>query len=483
MKKPIEELETLDELKAAIDSAVNSSLSERRREIYEISLHAFHKGFSKEILEYLKSNDLTRFTEDPYYTVDGDKLSIVNLKEYLKQNRLQLRYNKLNHNIDYIGFGRASKGLLPDTASIMITDDIGHYLKKVTENAVIRLCKVIATDPENSYNPVLDLINSVEWDGIDRREQLSNILHIPETDTLSRLLIKKWLYQGYCLLHNDLDKGEPFGAEFILVFKGKQGSKKTRLLEKLAIRNEFFKEGGAFNPDSKDCIMESTKYFVCEFGEIGRTVKHIDALKAFITNTCDIYRAPFEKGHSTYVRMTNFCASTNETEYLKDQTGNRRFGTIPLSDDLRIDYDTQVKPFNSLQLWAQIAVEVEAILATNKACTYANVFRLTREEQDALEQRNKNFTDQLPAEQEIIDIYTENSTEEAGYTIDYEWCTATKLIERYQVLSKYKSHHINSVIKKLNIEFKPTGRINGVMNNNVFRFPLKRRISQSVVNF
>ena len=477
--KPIEELETLDEIKEAIEHAVNSSLSERRNELIKCLHQAYRKGFTEEITEYIDSNGWDFLIESVYYTVDGDNLTLLNLKNYLNTNRLSLRYNKLNHCIDYLGFGRASKSMLSDTASIMIADDLGHYLKKVNENAVIRLCKAIATDPENSYNPVLDLINNAEWDGIDRREQLCNILKLSEEDTLSRVLIKKWLYQGYCLLHNDLDSGKPFGAEFILVFKGKQGSKKTRLLEKMAIRSEFFKEGGAFNPDSKDNLIESTKYFVCEFGEIGRTVKHVDALKAFITSTTDEYRAPFDKGAVKYPRMTNFCASTNETEYLKDQTGNRRFGTIPLSDDLKIDYDTQVKPFDSLQLWAQIAAEVEAIIATNSGTTYANVFRLTDDEREELEARNKHFTNQLPAEQEILDIITENTTPESGCNLDTEWSTATRLIERYSVLSKYKAHHINAVIKKLGIEVKARQRIDGQVNSNVFLFPVKRRIVHS----
>lgn len=128
--------------------------------------------------------------------------------------------------------------------------------------------------------------------------------------------------------------------------------------------------------------------------------KDMDSVKAFLTKSTDEYRTPYGKASLHYPRMTSFVGTVNDDEFLIDQTGNRRFATIPLPLDLVIDYEAQIKPFNSLQLWSQV---YEIIKDMDKA----SCFRLTEDEKRQLEKRNSSFVKPMKAECEVLDILEE----------------------------------------------------------------------------
>lgn len=472
---------TLDKLKSAIEEAAGATLSERR----DIAVNAFRQAYEfnlvDEFVAYANKKNIAFLFNEVYYNEDGTgKLTLQNLKAYFKQNNITVRYNSLTRCIEWGGFGNATSSFLGETAPTMICDDLQKYLKKVDYNAVCRLCMVIATS--NTYNPVLELIQGVKWDGRDRIEDLYDILKISSADRLSRTLIRKWLQQTYCLLHNSLEN--PFSADILLVFLGKQGTGKTRLFEKLALKNVFFAEGRSFNPNNKDSLIECTKSWICELGEIGQTTKHIEPLKAFITSSADEFRAPYGRASVKYPRHTSFCGSTNNKDFLKDQTGNRRFAVIQLADNLKIDYATQTAEFDALQLWAQIQTQTEYAINNNSNLTYANIFRLSPNEIQELEEHNQLFTEYLPGEQEILDLYYDNNTNETEYIIHTVRINATRLIDRFDVLKKYTATQILAVIRKHEelFDVKRSERIGNTVLSNTFSFPIKQ-LRASVVNY
>ena len=53
-------------------------------------------------------------------------------------------------------------------------------------------------------------------------------------------------------------------------------------------------------------------------------------LKAFITNSYDEYRSPYERMAEKHARITTYCATVNKKDFLKDETGSRRFWIIPV---------------------------------------------------------------------------------------------------------------------------------------------------------
>ena len=321
---------------------------------------------------------------------------------------------------------------------------------------------VIASN--HRINPVLDMIKAAKWDGKNRIEEIYNIFGIKKDDTLSRKIIKKWLMQAVCGLFND--SKHPFSLDLILVFKGRQGIGKTRFFEHLSMFPQYFGEGMCIDPRNKDSIIQATSNWICELGEIGSTMKKdMDSVKAMLTKANDEYRLPYGRATLKFPRMTAFVGTVNDDKFLIDQTGNRRFATVPISDDIHIDYNKQIKPFDALQLWAQIYHTVLEEIA--KGESMSSCFRLDDETRKELDSRNEEYTKPLKAEDEVIDIISslnmERQNSHSGYIITDKYMTVTDFIGQHSELSKYTAIQISTVLNKLGYE-TITKKINGKLS-------------------
>ncbi|MCM1474154.1 MAG: virulence-associated E family protein, partial [Muribaculaceae bacterium] len=262
-------------------------------------------------------------------------------------------------------------------------------------------------------------------------------------------------------LFNDIEN--PFSLDIILVFQGKQGIGKTRFFEMLALNSRFFGEGICLDPRDKDSIIQATSKWISELGELGSTMKKdMDSVKAFLTKSTDEYRTPYGKASLHYPRMTSFVGTVNDDQFLIDQTGNRRFVTIPLASDLVIDYNTQIKPFDALQLWAQIYNIV-------KDEDKASCFRLTENEKQYLENRNSTFVKPMKGECEVLDILEEQQTPQQGYVCTFKEMTVTEFIRIHNL--KYDARTIGQVLSKYGYKSQKK-KINGTVTR-VIKLPYK----------
>lgn len=194
-------------------------------------------------------------------------------------------------------------------------------------------------------------------------------------DDLSRLLVRKWLCQCVAMAYNEQGL---YGADGILVLKGPQGIGKTTFFRKCCcIGAQYFTEGAVFD-GSKDKIMANTSSWITELGELPRSMKDNDSMKAFITSPADKYRSPYDKKEDTHPRFTSFGATTNENMFLKDDT-NRRYWVVEL-DKISLARLNRVSFEN---IWAEAYKEYRDLGAGS--------FRLTQEERAQLEERNRVY--------------------------------------------------------------------------------------------
>ena len=314
----------------------------------------------------------------------GQRIDYEIFAEFLEKQGYSIRYNQITHNFEFFGFDDGeSKEHFAENVPTILQDQLEKIYTHVTKQKVIDYITRYAT--RHKYNPILNAIKAVKWDGIDRVNQIYDIFKIPVTEEgiYSRTFIFKWLKQCVCGLFNDIEN--PFSLDIILVFQGKQGIGKTCFFEMLALNSKFFGEGICLDPRDKDSIIQATSKWISELGELGSTMKKdMDSVKAFLTKSTDEYRTPYGKASLHYPRMTSFVGTVNDEQFLIDQTGNRRFVTIPLAPDLVIDYNTQIKSFDALQLWSQIYNIVK-----NEDKT--SCFRLSEDEKKYLEKRNSAF--------------------------------------------------------------------------------------------
>jgi len=185
--------------------------------------------------------------------------------------------------------------------------------------------------------------------------------------------------------------------------------------------------------------------------------KDMDSVKAFLTKSTDEYRMPYGKASLHYPRITSFVGTVNDEQFLIDQTGNRRFVTIPLSPDLVIDYETQIKPFNALQLWAQIYYLVMREIKNEKNSAkriyyISSCFRLSEDEKQYLEKRNADFVKPMKAEDEILDILEQEQIPEQDYVCTFKYMTVYQFIQRHNL--RYDARIVGKVLKKYGYESK-----------------------------
>ena len=134
-------------------------------------------------------------------------------------------------------------------------------------------------------------------------------------------------------------------ADHVLVLEGLQGIGKTSAARALAVRQEWF-AGSLPDIHSKDAPLQLLGRWVIEIAEL-KAIRssQIEATKSFITETADTFRPPYARRSAQFPRQCVFIASTNEGEYLRDRTGNRRYWPIRCT---RIDVAALVRDRDQL---------------------------------------------------------------------------------------------------------------------------------------
>jgi putative DNA primase/helicase len=126
--------------------------------------------------------------------------------------------------------------------------------------------------------------------------------------------------------------------EQVVVIVSNQGMKKSTAIRGLLppeLRG-YYGEGIGLDLSSKDSLLGATKFWIAELGELDATFRKSDiaALKAFLSKSGDEVRLPFGKRTEFLPRRTVYFASVNVREFLQDNTGNRRYLPIDISEPL-----------------------------------------------------------------------------------------------------------------------------------------------------
>lgn len=316
----------------------------------------------------------SNFTIFPYVDEKGNPLRVWdNVKVVLDRAKIVPTYNVITKEIEILGCN--SKGY---NNQIMDAHSLCHKSGlKLSLDFVGKSVNRIAS--ENEYNPVADYLEECKnnYDGKGNYiDALCDTLTTPEhySDELKKILILKWLLNTANIAFND---GQT-NVEGCLILQGKQKDGKTTWIRRL-IPPEFLKTGLELNPSNLDSIRKCIKYWVCELGELDATMKAEQAkLKAFLTEPVDEYRIPFGISPEAHNRTTSFYGTVNKFNFLKDETGDRRYWVIQVS---KIDWEG-INNIDRDQLWG----EVMTLLPY-----YKDDLALTDEESEMLDKSNEAF--------------------------------------------------------------------------------------------
>lgn len=201
---------------------------------------------------------------------------------------------------------------------------------------------------ENSYHPIMEYLDSLQWLGQDILGELLACFHF-EDDDISHVFIRKWLLGCVGKVYNQ-------DQNYMLVIDGDQGLGKSYFARWLAgPMSRYFVEG-ALNPDSNDTKLRVVSNWIWEVGELQYTTRKsdIEALKNIITQVQMTVRPPYGRYDIEKYILANFVGTINETGagFLNDPTGTRRFAVVKTHD---IDWD--YTKLDVEQLWAQITAQ------------------------------------------------------------------------------------------------------------------------------
>jgi putative DNA primase/helicase len=177
-----------------------------------------------------------------------------------------------------------------------------------------------------NYDPVAHYLKHVAWDGVPRIDTWLVDYAGCEDGEWARAIGRKTLVAAVARALRPGCK-----ADTVLVLEGPQGRQKSSLIKALCADESWFSEyDGALSGKDKDAVQSiASGPWLVEIGELSSLSRsEVNVVKQFVSRAVDRFRPPYGRVTERFPRKTVFFASTNESEYLQDRTGNRRWWPI-----------------------------------------------------------------------------------------------------------------------------------------------------------
>ena len=254
-----------------------------------------------------------------------------------------------------------------------------HHIECRQDNA-IRAFQYVAL--KNQYDPVknwLEEIKEKASQGDIKPVSIDNLStrFLGTADSVYDTYVKKFLISAVARVYNPGCK-----VDTVLVLQGKQGCGKSTFFKVLG--KDWYGDSmsiAAKKGNTADELATAARSWINEYPEIEGIVsnKDIAEFKEFVSRDVDTYRIPYDKTPQERSRNFVIVGTTNEEEFLKDPTGNRRFWVIPVAVENTID--TLLIEEELEGIWASA---VEAYLNDEP-------WHLSQIEEEARERLNKKF--------------------------------------------------------------------------------------------
>jgi predicted P-loop ATPase len=270
-------------------------------------------------------------------TVAGDiKATCANTCNAIVKLGIACRYDQFRDRLEIGGQPIAEfAGELSDNACL--------YLRKIIEeefgfdpgrekalDTAVQLCL------DNQFDPVVGYLDGLKWDGTPRIERWLIDYAGAEDTPFNRAV------SGISMIAQVRRARHP-GCKFdqIIVLEGKEGTEKSSLLERLAGGVDFFSDQTILGLSDRDQQERLRGVWVYEIADLTNVTKaEVEHVKAFASRTHDRARPAYGRTLVSLARRGVIWATTNNPQYLRSQTGNRRFwpvrtGVIKLAEFVR----------------------------------------------------------------------------------------------------------------------------------------------------
>lgn len=214
--------------------------------------------------------------------------------------------------------------------------------KEIGPEAIRAIVSRVARD--NQFDSAIAWLNDLPaWDGVPRIDTFLIDYMRAENSAYVRAV---GAYMWTALAGRVLDPG--CQVEMAPILMGEQGLRKTSAVKAIVPHKELYC-GVSFNEKDDDLARKMRGRLIAEIGELkGFHTREIQTIKEFISRSDENWVPKFKEFQTSFPRRLVFIGTTNETEFLVDDTGNRRW--LPLEVG-HIDIDAIKRDRN--QLWAE----------------------------------------------------------------------------------------------------------------------------------
>mgnify|MGYP003147576456 FL=1 len=219
-----------------------------------------------------------------------------------------------------------------------------HYNFEPNRQMMFDVIELICS--ENRRNPLVEWLDSLEWDGINRADTwMEKGIGCEESDYY-RDVARKFLISCVARAYRPGCK-----VDTVLMLIGRQGLGKSTILRELA-GPEWF-DDTELNLNNKDAFMGLARAWIYEVAELASFKKsYAEKVKGFISSPVDLYRPPYKRTVQQFPRHTVIVATSNEDRPLTDPSGSRRYWPVEVTQYTNLEWLKR----NRSQLWAE-AVE------------------------------------------------------------------------------------------------------------------------------
>ena len=240
---------------------------------------------------------------------------------------------------------------------------------------------LLAVADRRRFHPVKEYLDQLpEWDGVMRVPTLLVDYLGADDNVYTREATQKCLTAAVARIY---EPGVKFDS--VLILQGPQAVGKSMIFDKL---------GGPWYSDNlsvsdmrdKTAAEKLQGYWILELSELtGMKKVEVESVKGFISRRDDIYRAAYGRNTESRLRQCVIVGSTNDdTGFLRDVTGNRRFWPIKVTGDTKLHpWDLSQDDVNQIWAEAKISYELgEGLLLSPAAAELAEAAQIEAMETD-----------------------------------------------------------------------------------------------------
>jgi putative DNA primase/helicase len=199
----------------------------------------------------------------------------------------------------------------------------------------------------HKFHPIRDYLQSLEWDGEERVNSWLIRYAGASDNHYTRAATAKWMIG---LVARVFEPGCMF--RMMLILEGLQNTRKSTALRAIAVRDAWFMET-TIAMGSIDSYQTLRGKWIVEFAELDSLSRsETSRVKQYVSERTSTYRPSYGRRAVDFHRQCGFAGSTNDSEYLKDDTGATRFHPVRVTKTIDVEGILEERD----QLWAEAVV-------------------------------------------------------------------------------------------------------------------------------